>query len=559
MGQNRILAILLGVLAVLVLAVGGLSAVLLATGGGDDGGGGVGESGGGVSTGDASDGGGETGNAGQLRLGSSDPVTLDPAIAGDALSAEYIVEIFGGLVTLDRELNIVPDIAESFEVSEDGTQYTFVLRDDVRFHNTGRQVTAEDFKWSMERALSRDLSSPVALAYLGDIVGARDRFFGVAEDVPGIEVIDERTIRFTLDAPKPYFLAKLTYPTAFVLDREQVENNPRNWTRQPNGTGPYRLAEWRLGERIVLRANENYHLGAPAVREVLYELSGGSALTRFENGELDVAPVSINDIERARDPNSPLNARYQVFPQFTISYIAFNTNVPPFDDPNVRRALALSIDRARIAEVTFNNMLTPATGILMPQMPGYAEGDKTYPFDPEAAREALAASSYGGPEGLPPIVMTEVGGGAEARIDTQAFVEQWRTELGIEVQIQQTDFATFLADQDQGRLQMFNAGWIMDYPDPEDILDLKFHSESSLNDVGYSNPEVDRILEEARVEQNPEARLQLYQQAEETIVEEAAWLPLYFSQAHVVVSEAVQNWFEPPIVIPRLRYIEVNR
>jgi len=559
MGQNRILAILLGVLAVLVLAVGGLSAVLLATGGGDDGDGGGG-GGGGISTGGSTDGGGgSSDNSGRLRLGSSDPVTLDPAIAGDALSAEYIVEIFGGLVTLDRDLNIVPDIAESFEVSDDGTQYTFVLRNDVRFHNTGRQVTAEDFKWSMERALSRELSSPVALAYLGDIVGARDRFFGLAEDVPGIAVIDERTIRFTLDAPKPYFLAKLTYPTAFVLDREQVENNPRNWTRQPNGTGPYRLAEWRLGERIVLRANENYHLGAPAVREVLYELSGGSALTRFENGELDVAPISINDIERARDPNNPLNQRYEVFPQFTISYIAFNTNVPPFDDPNVRRALALSIDRARIAEVTFNNMLTPATGILMPQMPGYTEGDKTYPFDPAAAREALAASSYGGPEGLPPIVMTEVGGGAEARIDTQAFVEQWRTELGIEVQIQQTDFATFLADQDQGRLQMFNAGWIMDYPDPEDILDLKFHSGSTLNDVGYSNPQVDSILEDARVEQNQEARMQLYQEAEETIVEEAAWLPLYFSQAHVVVNEAVQNWFEPPIVIPRLRYIEVNR
>ena len=155
-GQNRILAMLLGVLAVLVLAVGGLSAVLLATGGGDDGDdGGGGDSSGGVSTGDASDGGGGTDNSGQLRLGSSDPVTLDPAIAGDALSAEYIVEIFGGLVTLDRELNIVPDIAESFEVSDDGTQYTFVLRDDARFHNTGRQVTAEDFKWSMERALSR--------------------------------------------------------------------------------------------------------------------------------------------------------------------------------------------------------------------------------------------------------------------------------------------------------------------------------------------------------------------------------------------------------------------
>ena len=230
---------------------------------------------------------------------------------------------------------------------------------------------------------------------------------------------------------------------------------------------------------------------------MLYELAGGSTLTRFENGELDVAFISVNDIDRARDPNSDIGPLYQEFSQFTISYLAFNTQVPPFDDVNVRRALGLSIDRNLIAEVTFKNMIAPATGILMPQLPGYTPEDKTFQFDPDEARRLLAESKYGSAEELPPIVITEVGGGAEARIDTQAFIEQWREELGIEVRIQQTDFATFLDDQDSGRLQMFNAGWIMDYPDPEDILDLKFHSESELNDVGYSNAEVDAILDRA--------------------------------------------------------------
>ena len=554
-GQNRVLAILLGVLALLVLVVGGLSAVLLVSGGDDDAGGGVT-----TAAPDGSGGGNVDSSAatGRLRLASGDPITLDPHIAGDALSAEYIVEIFSGLMTINRDLDIVPDLAASFEVSDDGTQYTFVLRDDISFHNGGR-VTAEDVKWSFERASSRDLSSSVALAYLGDIVGAREHFFGLEDAVSGIEVIDERTVRFTLDAPKPFFLAKLTYPTAFVVDRQQVESNPRNWTRRPNGTGPYKLQEWRLGERIVLEANERSHLGTPQVREVLYELAGGSALTRFENGELDVAPISVNDIERARDPNSDLSALYTVSPQFTISYLAFNTNVPPFDDVNVRRAFGLSIDRAKIAEVTFNNMLVPATGILPPQLPGFTPDDKTFAFDPDAARAALAASSYGSAEGLPPIVITEVGGGAEARIDTQAFLEQWREELGVAVEIRQTDFATFLADQDSGRLQMFNAGWIMDYPDPEDILDLKFHSESALNDVSYANAEVDQLLNAARVERDPELRLQQYQDAERLIVQDAAWLPLYFSQSHVVVNEDVIGWFEPPMVIPRLRYIEVIR
>ena len=558
-GQNRIIVLLLGVFAALVIVIGGLSVVLLATGG-DDGGdeaastGGTG--GGGVTT----DSGGDDGDSsrGRLRLAGGDPVTLDPALASDSGSAEYIVEIFSGLTTISPDLNIELDLAESFEVSGGGTVYTFTLRDDIFFHR-GRVVTAEDVRWSLERAASPDLASPVALAYLGDIVGAREHFFGLAEAIEGIEVIDDRTIRFTIDEPKPYFLAKLSYPTAFVVDRQEIEANPRGWTRRPNGTGPYRLQEWRLGQRIVLQANQRYHDGTPAIGEVLYELAGGSTLTRFENGELDVASISVNDIDRARDPSSSIGPLYQPFPQFTISYLAFNTNVPPFDDVNVRRALGLTIDRALIADVTFNNMLSPATGILMPELPGYTPEDKSLPFDPEEARRLLAASKYGSAEALPEIVITEVGGGAEGRIDTQAFIEQWKQELGIDVRIEQTDFATFLDDQDGGRLQMFNAGWIMDYPDPEDILDLKFHSGSSLNDVNYENAEVDALLEQARIEQDPGARLALYQEAERLIIDDAVWLPLYFSQSHVVVNEDVQGWFEPPMVLPRLRFLTVDR
>ena len=559
-GQNRILAILLGVVALLVIVVGALT--LLASGGDDDGGAANAANNSGTTSGEDDDDDGGAASSGSLRLSNTDPVTLDPALASDAGSAEYIVELYSGLVTISPDLNIELDLAESLEVSPDATVYTFVLRDNILFSQTGRRVTADDVRYSLERAASIEVGSTVALAYLGDIVGVREHFFGFADEIEGIEVLDDRTIRFTIDAPKPYFLAKLTYPTAFIVDQQQIESNPSGWTRRPNGTGPYRLREWRLGERIVLEANPNYYLDAPSVQTVVYELSGGSALTRFENGELDVAFLTVNDIDRARDPSSDIGQLYQQFPQFTISYLAFNTAVPPFDDVNVRRALGLAIDRATIADVTFNNMLLPATGILQPQLPGYTSDDKTLPFDPEEARRLIAASSYGSADAInedAPIVITEVGGGAEARIDTQAFIEQWRTELGLEVQIQQTDFATFLADQDAGRLQMFNAGWIMDYPDPEDILDLKFHSASTLNDVGYENREVDTLLEEARVELDAERRIQLYRDAEKLIIEDAAWLPLYFSFSHVVINEDVQGWFEPPMVIPRLRFVTVDR
>lgn len=568
MSQNRLLAILLGVVAALVLGVGGLSAVLLLSGGGDSGPTGV-TTGGGGGDDDDSDGGSSRADSGdisgRLRLSSGDPVTMDPHLASDALSAEYIVEVFGGLVTITPELEIGLDLAESWEVSDDGLTYTFTLRPDAVFHS-GRRVTADDVKWSLERAASpvpegATRPSSTALAYLGDIAGVKQRFFGLADSVEGVTVVDERTVQFRLREalPPELFLSKLTYPTAFVVDRQQIETNPRNWTRKPNGTGPYKLREWRLGERIVLEANDRYHLGAPSVDQVLYLLAGGSALTRFENGELDVAGISLADIDRARDPNSDLNPLYQQFPQFTISYIAFNNNVPPFDDAHVRRALALAIDRQKVADVTFNSMLLTATGILPPQLPGFTTEDKTFTYDPERARQELAASKYGSAESLPPITLTEVGGGAEARVDTQAFLEQWRDVLGIEIEIQQTDFATFLADSDAGRLQMFNAGWILDYPDPEDILDLKFNSGSSLNDAGYANDEVDALLNKARVERDPAARIELYQQAERLIVEDVAWIPLYFSISHVVVNESVEGWFEPPMVIPRLRYITVNR
>ena len=556
-GQNRLLAILLTVLAALVLLVGGLSAVLLFSGTDE------------VSTIDNSNNDSNeqvTSDAtGRLRLGSVDPVTLDPHLATDAGSAEYIVEIFSGLVTISPDLEITLDLAESVDISSDGLVYTFALRPDAFFHS-GRRVTAQDVAYSINRSTSRQLQSTVALAYLGDIVGVHEHIAGLADDVAGMEVIDERTIRFTLDAPKPFFLAKLTYPTAFIVDQQQIESNPRNWTRKPNGTGPYRLQEWRLGERIILESNPRYYLGEPPLATVLFSLSGGSALTRFENDELDVAFIGINDIDRARDTTSDLNALYKAWPQFTISYLAFNTNLPPFDDVNVRRALGLSIDRTKIAEVTFSNMLAPATGILVPGLPGFTEDDKTLPFDPGAARSALEASKYAvkggqlvGPDGPLPMIITEVGGGAEARIDTQAFLEQWRIELGLDVEIRQTDFATFLSEQDAGLLQMFNAGWIMDYPDPEDILDLKFHSSSELNDLGYENAVVDDLLEKARVELDPVFRLELYREAERLIIEDAAWLPLYFSQNHVVVKPEISGWFEPPMVIPRLRFIEVNR
>jgi len=565
--MNRLIGFVLAVVVVLVLAIGAISAVVIVRGGG---GGGEEEQRAQPTKAATAEGRGEQrgGSTGELRLPGSDPITLDPALAGDAASATYIVEIFGGLVTIDPKLNIVPDIARELPTRENGgivnnpdgtVTYTFHLRDDVVFHNTSRLVTAGDFKYSMERALSPRTASTVAEAYLGDIVGARDMARGRADEVRGIEVVDDFTLKLTIDAPKPYFLAKLTYPTAFVVDREQVEANPRNWSRKPNGTGPYKMREWRLGERITLEANERYHLGKPSLETVTFLLAGGSVLTMYENNEIDVAGVGITDIDRVQDPTSDLNAEYVTGDDLSISYIGFNTQVEPFNDPKVRQAFAHAIDREKIAKVVLKDMLPVAQGVMMSGLPGHNPESKALSFDPELARQLLKESKYGGPDRLPTVTITEVGGGANVGFDTQAMVEMWKENLGVEVEIEQTEAATFFEDLDSGRLQMFVTGWIMDYPDPEDVLDVHFYSQSRLNNTRYSNPALDALLEQARTEQDVNRRMSLYQQAEQIVIEDAVWVPLYNGRDHALVKPYVKGFEFPPMVIPHLRYVTIER
>jgi len=518
-----------------------------------------------VACGGGSSGSEDTGGSGgstsgpTLRMVGGDPLTLDPAIVTDAVSASYIVEIFSGLVTIDTDLKLAPDIAGSWDVSSDGKVYTFHLRDDVVFQQTYRQVTAEDFKYSMERAANPDTASTVAQAYLGDIVGAKEMINGTASEVSGIEVVDDFTLRITIDEAKPYFLAKMACPTAFVVDRTQVEADERNWTKKPHGTGPYQVKEWKLGESLTLQANQRYQLGVPAVKTVSFQLSGGSQLTMYEDDEVDVAGVSISDIERALDPNDPLHSEYLSADIMSVSYLGFNTQKPPFDDAKVRQAFGMAIDRDKIVEVVLKDMVPVAHSVMPPGLPGYNSGATVATYDPDKAKELLAESKYGGPSGLPKTTLSQVGAGATAGDDMQAMIEMWKQNLGVEVEIQQTDEATFWRDLDRRDYQMFAVGWVMDYPDPEDILDILFYSKSQQNSVGYNNPEVDRLLVQARTEQDSAKRMALYQQVEQTILGDAPWIPLYYGRDHVVVKPYVKNFMLPPIVMPYLRYVTIEQ
>lgn len=554
---NRLTLGIAGAAAVLILILAGVLLFVVGGDGGGDDGNGTPSAGRTSEPGDNGDNGNDPpAGSGELRIRGDDPLTLDPATAQDAGSAAYIVEIFSGLVRLDNDLKVQPDVAERWETSDDGKVYTFFLNPKATFQD-GRPVTADDVKYSIERALNPDTGSIVAENFLGDIVGARDMARSRADSVSGVRVVNDSTVEITLDAPKQYFLYKLTYPTAFLVDRRQVESNPRRWTQKPNGTGPFKLKSWKLGEELILEAYAKHHLGAPKLNTVRFGLSGGSGLVAYQDGEIDITGVGLDDLQRIQDPGDELNDEYVQLPRQSIDYIGFNTNVPPFDDVKVRQAFALAINRQQIAEVILRSAVPVASGILPPGIPGFSPDDKTYPFDPERARQLLSESKYAG--NMPEITLAETGAGATVGPTTEAIIQFWKEELDIDVQIEQAESATFFNDLDQGRYQMFHLGWILDYPDPEDVLDVLFYSRSRQNSSRFSNADIDAKLEQARTETDTERRLSIYREVEKQLVSDAVWIPMFFDVTHALVKPYVKNFKFPPLVIERYREVEVNR
>lgn len=489
-----------------------------------------------------------------------DPPTLDPHQVSDTTSAGIVVEIFSGLVKLGPDLNIVPDLAKSWEISEDGVVYTFKLQEDLKFSD-GTPVTAADFKYSLERAAKPETESTVSELYLGDIVGMEDVIDGSATSAEGIKVIDEHTLRITIDEAKPYFLAKLTYPTAYVVKKENVESGP-NWTDSAAGTGPFALEEYQIGERIVLARNEHYHGRNAYLDQVLLNLSGGVPMAMYETDEIDITGVGLAELERVQDPESELNDELvQVPPGFSVSYIGFNVSEPPFDDVNFRKALNYAVNKELIASEVYSGLVKPAYGVVPPGFPGYNPDLEGLKYDPEQAIEHLEKSQYADAEDRPRIVITIPGTGGTPGLDVEVVADMWRTELNVDAEIQQVEWATYLQDLNRERMQAFGGlGWEADYPDPQDFLDILFHSASAGNHTLYGNPRVDGLLEEARTEQDPQKRIDLYNEAEKIIVQEAAWLPLWFdTQGLALVKPRVKGYEFTPIIVPKLKDVYIKK
>jgi len=414
-------------------------------------------------------------------------------------------------------------------------------------------VTAQDVVYSWERALGPALASDTALTYLGDIAGAREMAAGQAQHVSGLQALDEHTLQVTIDAPKPYFLLKLTYPTAFVLDQANVESGGE-WFRTPNGTGPFKLTEWKRFEQITYQANPDFYLGEPSIPMVIVKLFSGVGLRLYESGEIDMTGISYGSAERFLDPTEPLHNELVTGVNLCTGYVTFDTTQPPFDDVKVRKAFSMAFDRQKYIDVVLNGRALPAIGIYPPGLPGFNIGLNGLPYDPERARQLLAESKYA--NNMPSIIYTDAGIGSSIGADVAALAQMWQQVLGVEITVENLEPNYYIDKIYAGEHgQIFGGGWCADYPDPENFADVLFHTGSAQNSGGYSNPELDTLLESARVEQDVTKRIEMYQKAEQMIVDDAPVLFTIHSLSYQLVKPYVKGYVFTPIDVPIERYM----
>jgi oligopeptide transport system substrate-binding protein len=489
-----------------------------------------------------------------LYLSGGQPQTMDPARThggpGGPLGA-----IFSGLVRLNTDLQVEPDLAAGWQVSPDGTLYSFYLRPEATFHD-GRAVTAADVIYSWQRAAGPDLGSDTVLTYLGDIVGVADMVAGRADSISGLRAVDDHTLEVRIDAPKSYFLSKLTYPVAYVVDRESV-GRP-DWQRRPNGSGPFTLDTWKDDEIMILARYDGYYGDPPALASVVYQMGAGIPMSMYELGQIDLVGVGGGNLERAQDPNSSFADELRIGVDMCTTYVGFNNQRPPFDDPLVRRAFAMAIDQQRIVDGLYQGNALPAAGPLPPGMPGYTGDTGQTAYDSEAARQLLVQAGYEDPADFPALTFNTSGYGGAGPLET-ALITMWQENLGVTIEPVLLDPYEYLNELYSGNTgDLFTSGWCADYPDPENFLDILFHTGSQQNLTGYSDPAVDALLEQARVEGDVQARLAQYGDIERQIVAGAPAVFLVHSLSAVLVKPYVENYVLTPIGVPQWQEVGIG-
>jgi ABC-type transport system substrate-binding protein len=468
---------------------------------------------------------------------------LDPAIAFDEAAHPITDLLFNRLVEYDRSSNIVPVLAEHFEVSSDGLRYSFKLREGVLFHD-GAELTAADIKRSVERTLAPETPCP-APAFYASIAGfeafhegikdaAGNRVF--APHLDGVVVDGRYALHIDLSQTDATFLPVMTLAFMAPLCQSAGSKYAREWGNRACGTGPFRLAEWQAAREITLVRHDGYfEPGVPYLDKVRWFLLMPSLTQRFkfEDGELDhVRELRLPDLIYYRtDPVWKRLGQWEA-PKGT-SGVFFNTQMAPFDNVEFRRAFVAAIDWSKIADAKPEQVVV-ATQMVPPAVPGYDPTFQGQRYDPAAALEHMKRAGYAfdpttGKGGYPGVVRF-VGAPTSIGIDLMApMIREQVARIGIQMEIKQISWAGFLAETGKrNAVQLGYAGWNMDFPDPSDFFEPilateAIQEEETQNAAFFSNPELDRLLKEAHSELDPVKRAAHYRRCEEIVRDDAPW------------------------------------
>lgn len=471
----------------------------------------------------------------------ADPPTLDPAHATDLSSAVVIRQVYDALVELDERLRPAPALATGWTVSDDRRNYTFRLRRDVRFHN-GRALRAADVKYSFERAARG--KRPWVFEKL---VGAGQFLRGAAPEIAGIRVVDDHTVRLTLERPFAPFLALMAYDAASIVPREEVEKRGPAFASQPVGTGAFRFVSWRRDDQVVLERFPGHFRGPAPLERLVFRIIPAE-ITRFNEyvaGQLEYTDIPTGRC-RAVQADPKLKGEVAIWPTLGTHGVRFNVERKPFDDPRVRRAVAHAIDPAIIVERLLEGCVAPAAGILPPSLPGYSAHVKRIPLDRAAARRLLAEAGHAGGQGL---ALAYNFNSSDANQRVAEVLQAQLREIGIALELRRLDWAAHLKLVDDGSAGFFRQGWVADYPDPENFLTVLFHSRNAGvagNTSRYRNAEVDRLLDEADAMLAGPERDRRYQDAEQRILDDAVWVSLHHFASRTLIKPYVRGLERSP-------------
>lgn len=492
----------------------------------------------------------------------ADPETLDPGKASENVGFTVLVNVFEGLTRLDNNDTAIPGVAKKWEGNEDATEYIFTLREDAKWSD-GEIVTAEDFVYAWRRAV--DPKNATDYAYQLFYLKNAEAIVGGEKDISelGVEALDEYTLKVTLENPCSWMLEMFAFPTYYPVRKDVVEANPDTWALEAEtivSNGAFKVKHWSHSEEVVMIPNENYW---DADRILLDEFrmtlitEESTALAAFETGDIDGSDgVPVTEIPRLLAEEDD----FEILPYIGLYYYTFNNEEPPFDNEKVRKAFSYAIDRKKIVGTITMGGEKPATGVVPNGIfvgeEEFRKAGDDYGIKPDAqieeAKKLLEEAGYPNGEGLPKITLRYNTSERHKKI-AEAVQEMWKQNLGVKVELVNTEWNVHLKNLEEGNYQIGRIGWIGDYAHPMTFIDL-FIAASGNNYTNWSSDEYDNLVRDSKSTLNTKEASEYMHKAEDIFMNRHTVIPIYFYTNPELVRSYVKNWHKS-----RLGYLFVDK